>query len=278
MPAIGKYNSLEVIKTLDFGVYLDGKELGEILVPLRYVPEGTEIGDELDCFLYYDSEDRIIATTEKPAAQVDEFAFLQVVSASDIGAFLDWGLPKDLLVPFREQKEKMQEGRFYMVKILLDHKTNRIYASAKIDKYLDNEPPQYEYEQLVKLQIISKTDLGYKAIINNAHTGVLYYNEVFRPLKSGDRLKGYIKNIREDGKIDLMLNKPGYETIEDIAGFILYRLEKNNGVMEIGDNTDAEIIYNTLGISKKSFKKAVGLLYKQKKITIEPYRIKIVGN
>lgn len=270
---IGQYNTLTVIKTWDFGIYLNGLDKGDILMPIRYVPQGTEIGDELEAFIYFDSEDRIIATTEEPYAEVGDFAFLKAVADSAVGAFLDWGLPKDLLVPFREQKMKMEEGKSYIVHVLYDEQSNRIFGTAKVDRYLDKTEPEYELGEAVDLLIMAKTDLGFKAIINDAHIGVLYFNEVFRPLRTGDRMTGFIKNIREDKKIDLMLTKPGYSTIEEMATFIESKLKRNNGILPLGDKTDAEIIYESLGISKKNFKKACGLLYKQKKIKIEDLKI-----
>jgi uncharacterized protein len=203
---IGKYNTLRVIKEVDFGVYLDGEQEGEILMPVRYVPPHCQVGDYVDVFLYLDSEDRPIATTEKPFAQVGEFAMLRVKSVNKIGTFLDWGIMKDLLVPFREQKVTMIEGRSYLVYILVDDESKRIVASAKLNKYLDKTVPEYTVGQEVDLVIESETDLGYKAIINNLHWGILYENEVFEQLAKGLKVKGYVKKIRTDNKIDLSLH------------------------------------------------------------------------
>jgi uncharacterized protein len=273
---LGKYNTLKVLKELDFGIYLDGEEFGEILMPKRYVPENTNIDDSIEAFIYFDSEDRIIATTEKPLASVGDFANLKVKSVNNIGAFLDWGLPKDLLVPFREQKVKMEEGRSYIVYIYVDYTTKRIAASAKLDKHLDNLPPKYEPNQEVDLLIHSQTDIGFKAIINNLHWGVLYQNEVFTQLQKGQKIKGYIKKIRDDEKIDLMLQLPGFEKIDDVAEVIIEQLQRNKGVIYLSDKSPAEDIYQTFKTSKKTFKKALGALYKERKIKIEEDKISLI--
>ncbi len=277
MVEIGKYNVLKVVKDLDFGLYLDGDELGEILLPRRYVPLNCTVDDELEVFIYLDSEDRLIATTEMPDAIVGEFACMKAVEVSNIGAFMDWGLPKDLLVPFREQKVKIEKGKDYIVYVYLDDESKRIAGSSKIEKFLDNLPPDYEEGQEVNLLIASHTDLGYKAIINNTHSGILYDNEVFRKLKKGDRPKGYIKKIRSDDKIDLTLDKPGYEKVEGISKYLLDLLKKNDGYLDITDKSPAEEISHRLGISKKNFKKAIGALYKQRIIYLEDKGIGIVN-
>lgn len=268
MTEIGRTNRLKVVKKLDFGVYLDGQELGEILLPQRYVPEECEVDDYLEVFIYFDSEDRLIATTLKPYAQVDEFAYLNVVSVNAVGAFLDWGLMKDLLVPFREQQQNMQEGKSYIVHVYLDKESKRIVASAKIDKFLDNVPPDYSAGQEVDLLIAGETELGYNAIINHTHYGMLYRNEVFQPLAKGMRLKGFIKKVRDDDKIDLSLQKPGYDRIEPVSAMILKKLEENHGFLNLTDKSDPEYIHIKLNISKKAFKMAVGALYKARLISI----------
>ncbi len=277
MVQVGAINNLRVVKELNFGCYLDGGEHGEILIPRRYVPEDTMVDDFIDVFIYFDSEDRIIATTEEPKIKLGEIAMLQVVSVTSAGAFMDWGLPKDIFVPFKEQKQRMEVGKWYMVGLYIDYETNRLAASAKIDKFLDNTPPEYEVGQEVDLMIYNQTDLGYSAIVNNAHWGVLYENEVFRHLSRGKRLKGYIKKIREDDKIDLMLEKPGYGKVDDISKAILDKLEKSNGVLWLTDKSEPEEIYQLLGISKKVFKKAIGALYKAKLITLEENAIRLVA-
>jgi uncharacterized protein len=276
MTDIGKYNTLKIVKFTDFGVYLDGGELGEILLPRRYVPGDRRPGDRVDVFLYLDSEDRLIATTEKPLAVVGEFAQLKVNAVNNVGAFLDWGLPKDLLVPFREQRMPMVEGKRYFVFLYLDGETRRIVASAKIQKFIDSTPPAYKEGQEVDLLIVKRTELGYSAIINNAHWGVLYENEVFRELQPGERVKGYIRKIREDQKIDLRLHKPGYEKVEDLTDRILETLRGNGGFLDVTDRSTPEKIQALFGASKKSFKMAVGALYKKRLIALEEGGIRLI--
>lgn len=268
MVNIGKYNTLKVIKEVDFGVYLDGESEGEILMPIRYVPKNCQPGDLVDVFLYLDSEDRPIATTEKPYAQVGEFAMLRVKSVNKIGTFLDWGIMKDLLVPFREQKVTMIEGRSYLVYIYVDAESKRIVASAKLNKFLDKTVPEYEIGQEVDIVVESETDLGYKAIVNNQHWGILYENEVFEQLAKGLKLKGYIKKIRTDNKIDLSLQPLGYGKVDPITQMILDELKKAGGFIPVSDKSEAEEVYRVFGISKKTFKQAVGSLYKKRVITI----------
>lgn len=277
MIEIGNYNRLKVVKKVDFGLYLDGEEWGEILLPQRYAPIDAEPESELEVFLYFDSEDRIIATTEKPLAVVNEFACLQVVSVNSIGAFLDWGLMKDLLVPFREQLQTMEEGKSYIVYIYFDKDSRRIAASAKINKFLDNVPPAYETGEEVDLLIINETDLGFNAVVNNAHKGILYKNEVFKPLTKGLRLKGYIKNIREDDKIDLSILPLGYGKVDNISQAILDKLAVHHGFLPLTDKTDPEIIYEKLQISKKAFKMAVGNLYKARLIELDQKGIRLIS-
>jgi predicted RNA-binding protein (virulence factor B family) len=276
MTGIGEVNTLTVVKELDHGVYLDGEDLGEILLPRRYVPEDCKPGDSMEVFIYLDSEDLMIATTEKPYAMVGQFAFLKVVSVNSVGAFLDWGLPKDLLVPFREQKQKMEVGRSYVVFVYLDDKTNRIVASSRLDKFLDTHPGRFKQGQEVDLFICETTEIGYKAIINNTHWGMLYKNEVFRQLALGCRINGFIQKVRDDGKIDLCLQKPGYEKVDGISEKIIDILIKQGGSLPVTDKSSPEIIYELFGISKKTYKKAVGSLYKKRRIIIGPGGIKLV--
>lgn len=276
MAQIGKTNQLEVLKELDFGIYLDGGELGEILMPKRYVPEGTMLGDYIEAFIYLDSEDRLIATTEKPLAQVEEFALLEVVSVAPVGAFLNWGLPKDLFVPFREQRKPMEVGEKYLVYVYLDTNTKRIAASSKIESYLDNIPVDYDENEEVDLIIINQTDLGYNAIVDNCHIGILYKNEVFQELNAGDRVQGYIKKIRPDGKIDLRLDKVGYEKIGGLADLIISKLNQSNGFLPFTDKSSPEEIYRTFKVSKKNFKAAIGALYKQRLIALEQNGIRLL--
>ncbi|GET31231.1 GntR family transcriptional regulator [Prolixibacter bellariivorans] len=275
MNKLGTFQALEVMRLVDFGAYLDGQELGDILLPKRYMPEGCKPGDFLEVFIYLDSEDRIIATTEEPLATAGDFALLKVVSVNQIGAFLDWGLPKDLLVPFSEQKSKMEEGHWYIVYVYVDDESRRMVATTKLDKYLDNVPPEYHAGQEVQLMIHSKTDIGYKAIVNNMHWGMLYQNEVFRPLKSGEQLPGYIKQVREDEKLDVSLQKPGIESAMDLSDRILNMLKEQGGFLAVTDKSSPETIYSFFGESKKNYKRAVGMLYKKRIITIEPDGIRL---
>lgn len=274
MVELGRVNQLTVVKLVDFGLYLDGGEQGEILLPQNVVPENCQVGDVLEVFIYLDSEDRIIATTERPYAMVDEFAMLRCVDVTKIGAFLDWGLYKDLLVPFREQKMNMLVGRSYLVYVYIDHETERIVASAKLDKFLDNVPPEYEPGDEVDIIIADQTDIGYKAIIDNTFWGVIYENEIFEPLNKGEHMKAYIKKIREDDKIDLSLHRYGYRKVEDNLQRILDMLEENGGEIMISDKSSPEEIYDRFGISKKTFKQAIGSLYKQRLIEILPKSIR----
>lgn len=275
MVQIGKTNRLKVLRKVSIGLYLDGDTLGDLLVPNRYVPENISVGDELDVFVYLDSEDRLIATTEVPLAQVGDFALMKAVAVTKVGAFLDWGLSKDLLVPFSEQQQKMEMGKQYLVHVYLDDNTKRIVASAKIDKFLDNLPPEYEPGEQVQLMIASRTDLGFKAIVNGIHSGMLYNNQVFKSLKIGDKVTGYIQKVREDDKIDLLLEKPGYEKIDDISEIILDKLKQNKGFLPVTDKSDPDEIARIFGMSKKNFKKAVGGLYKKRMIDIQNDGIKL---
>ena len=279
MLQIGKPNTLKIVKEVDFGLYLDGgEEYGEILLPKRYVPEKFEIEDNLEVFIYRDSEDRIIATTETPIAMVGDFALMEVASVNDFGAFLEWGLQKELLVPFREQKNDMEKGKSYVVYVYLDDETKRIAASSKLNKFLDNIPVEYEPNQEVNLFIASKTDLGYNAIINGVHWGILYENEVFKPLERGQKIKAFIKKVREDEKIDLYLHKAGYDKVDALTNKILETLKDEGGFLEINDKTPSTIIYEVFGESKKTFKKALGTLYKKRLIDIEKRGIKLLKN
>jgi len=277
MAEIGKINTLSVVRETENGVYLDGENLGEILMPRKFVTDEVKASEQATVFIYSDSEDRLVATTENPLAMVGEFAFLTVIETNRIGAFLDWGLPKDLLVPMSEQKADMTEGKTYLVHVFLDEETNRIAASAKIDKFLDTVPPDYERGEKVDLLIAEETEIGNKAIVNNQHWGILYKNQVFRNLWPGEKLEGFINKIREDDKIDLLLEKPGYGKIDPISEKLLETLRENNGFLALNDKTSPDIIQALLGISKKNFKKAVGNLYKKKLIAFKSDGIKLIG-
>ena len=277
MLEIGKYANLEVIKEVDFGLYLDGGPYGEILLPTRYIPEATKVGDDLKVFIYTDSEDRIIATTLNPLATVGEIAFLKVKEVGEYGAFLEWGLPKDLFVPFREQHRPMEMGNSYLVKILLDDKSDRVIGSSRLQKFLKHTAEDLEEGQLVNIMLASKTDLGYKVVVNGEYWGMLYANEVFSKLSQGQRTKAYVKKVREDGKLDLSLQPQGYKKqIPDAAQQVLQKIKDHDGFLTITDKSPPEEIYKTFKMSKKAFKKAVGLLYKQRMIRIEDKGLRLV--
>jgi len=276
MAEIGKFNTLRIAKTVDFGVYLNGGDLGEILLPRRYVPAGAKVGDVLEVFLYFDSDDRLIATTEKPLARIGDFAHLEAVAVNAVGAFLNWGLPKDLFVPFSEQRPPMKAGKKYVVFIYLDRASRRIVASAKIDKHLSKESAPFKPGQEVDLLIYGKSELGYKAVVENSHGGILYNNEVFRTLQPGDIVKGHIRKVRDDGKIDLRLDKPGFGNVGDLGEKILAALKANDGFLDVTDKSPAELIASLFGTSKNAFKMAVGALYKKRLITIDDFGITLV--
>ena len=272
---LGKYNQLEVVKEVDFGVYLDGGDDGEILLPSRYVPEGCKPGDVLNVFIYLDNEERLIATTLQPKVQVGEFACLEVAWINEYGAFLDWGLMKDLFVPFREQKMKMQKGRSYVIHAHVDEESYRIMASAKVERYLSKEKPDYQPGQEVEIMIWQRTDLGYKAIVENQFSGLIYQGEIFQALEPGMKLTAYIRQVREDGKIDLTLQKDGQKKVEDFSEVLLQFIKDQGGHTSLNDKSAAEDIYDTFGVSKKTFKKAVGDLYKKRLIVLEEGGIRL---
>ena len=265
---LGKYNQLEVVKTVDFGVYLNGGDDGEILLPSRYVPEGCKPGDVLNVFIYLDNEERLIATTLQPYVQVGEFACLEVAWVNEYGAFLDWGLMKDLFVPFREQKMKMQKGHRYVVHAHVDEDSYRIMASAKVERYLSKEFPEYQPGEEVEVMVWQKTDLGYKVIVDNKFGGLVYQKEIFKPLEPGMHMQAFVRQVREDGKIDLTLQKDGLQKVDDFAEVLLQYIKDNDGHTSLNDKSPAEEIYETFGVSKKTFKKAVGDLYKKRLIVL----------
>jgi predicted RNA-binding protein (virulence factor B family) len=268
MAEIGRINKLTIKRKLDYGALLDGGEAGDILLPKKYVPENCQPGDEVEVFVYADREEHLRATIKKPYATVGQFAKLRVLANSSSGAYLDWGLQKDLLVPKREQHAQMEEGKSYVVFVFLNKKTGRITASSKLDRFLGLQSPKYEVGEEVDLFICEKTDLGYKVVVNNSHWGMVYKNEVFQKLHVGQQLKGYIKLIREDLKIDISLQQPGYQGVDNIARNILKTIKEQGGSIAVTDKNPPEDIYALLGISKKSFKKAIGALYKKRLITI----------
>ena len=266
---LGKFNQLEIVKQVDFGMYLDGGEEGEILLPTRYVPEGCKIGDMLNVFLYLDIDERLNATTLTPLVQVGEFACLEVAWVNEFGAFLNWGLMKDLFVPFREQKMKMQIGRKYVIHAHMDDESYRIVASAKVERYLLKDIPDYTPGEKVEILIWQKTDLGFKAIINNKYSGLLYENEIFTPIETGMKMIAFVKQVREDGKVDLMLQKTGFEKVDDFSKTLLDYIRAHDGSIKMNDKSPAEEIYAVFGVSKKTFKKGIGDLYKKRLITLQ---------
>lgn len=277
MAKIGERARLKSVREQPFGVFLDAGELGEVLLPRREVPFGFAIGDEFDVFLYHDSEDRPVATRKEPFVMPGEFAYLKVLQVTPVGAFLDWGLPKDLLLPFREQKEPMEVGRSYVVRVYVDEESGRIAASRRLARYLDKMPKYYVEGQEVDLLIYGKTELGYKAIVNGKHTGVLYANEVFRQLRAGEKTRGFIAHVREDDKLDLSLYAPGREKVKSLESRILEELEARGGSWNLCDDSPAEEIHRLLGVSKRAFKQATGALFRKKKIVIEDAGIRLSG-
>ena len=265
---LGKYNQLEVVKEVDFGVYLNGGDDGEILLPSRYVPEGCKPGDMLNVFIYLDNEERLIATTLQPKVQVGEFACLEVAWVNEYGAFLDWGLMKDLFVPFREQKQKMQKGYRYVVHAHVDEDSYRIMASAKVERYLSKEMPPYQPGEEVEVMVWQRTDLGYKVIVDNQFSGLVYQREIFKALEPGMKMSAYIRQVREDGKIDLTLQKDGLQKVGDFAEVLLQYIKDHDGYTPLNDKSAAEDIYDAFEVSKKTFKKAVGDLYKKRLIVL----------
>ena len=265
---IGQYQLLTAARHIPHGMVLQDAEGDDVLLPKKYVPEGLAPGDEIEVFVYTDSEDWPVATTQKPKAVLGQFAYLQVKEIAPFGAFLDWGLDKDLLAPFAEQSKKMERGKWYLVYLLIDEQTDRMIASSKLNKFLEAENIELEEGQEVGLLIGPQTDIGYNAIINHRYRGLLYKSDLFRPVQPGERCRGYVKTVRPDRKIDLSLRKPGYAHVEPNAEKILHLLEQNNGFLGLHDKSDPEEITARLQMSKKTFKKAIGALYKQKRIRI----------
>lgn len=269
MIEIGKYNDLRVNRFVDFGLYLIDDEANEVLLPKRYLTGEEQIDDMLHVFVYNDSENRPVATTETPYAVVGDFALMRVNQVNQVGAFLDWGLVnKELLVPFREQRVRMQAGRSYIVYVYIDDATKRIVASAKLNKFLDNKMPRFYHCQKVDVLVVQRTELGYKVIVDNLFWGLLYSNEIYGDINIGDRRTGFIKQVRDDGKIDVTLEKIEKVRVDDLGEVIENYLKKHGGEMTLNDKSDPKDIMDTFNCSKKDFKKALGLLYKQKKVTL----------
>jgi uncharacterized protein len=280
MATIGRRNTLKIVREAPPGLYLDGGELGEILLPKKYIPHDIKPKDLLNVFVYLDSEDRLVATTETPLAEVGEFAALKVVGVNrNVGAFLNWGLAKDLLLPFREQTKPPRIGQTIVVFILLDPTSRRIMASARLNRYLSQEPPDYQPGQSVNLLIVSKTPLGYTALVENAHRGLLYGDRTNAPLEIGQRIKGFVRIVRDGEKIDLTLDPPGaYKQVPSITAEIVNALEKNGGKLNVDDSTDPEEIRATFNVSKNTFKRALSSLYKKRRIRFTNPGIELIDN
>ena len=278
MAVIGRMNSLQVVKHTDFGLYLDGGADGEILLPKRYIPKDTpsEVEDWLNVFIYLDSEDKLIATTDKPKVQVGEFASLKVVDINRVGLFLDWGLPKDLLLPHSEEKRPLQIGDYCVVHVFVDKRSRRITATARLDRYLDKLPATYMSGEEVDLLVVEPTDMGFKAIINGKHWGLIHKNEVIGFMRGGIRQPGFIKEMRSDGKISLSLQPVGQQVTDGLGEQILQRLRDSGGVLELSDKSSPERISALFRVSKGNFKKAIGGLYKQGLISIPEERIELI--
>ena len=266
---IGNYNTLTIARTVDFGFYLIDNEGQEVLLPKRYVTDEMEIGQSVTVFVYNDSENRPVATTEKPFAVVGDFALMRVKAVNSVGTFLDWGLvAKDLLVPFREQRVRMVAGRSYIVHIYLDEESDRIVASAKLDRFLSSQKPRYYHRQKVEVLVVQRTELGYKVIINDSHWGIIYQNELYKEVNIGERHIGFIKQVRDDGKIDVTLSMIEKMRVDSLGDRILSHLKENGGSMSLNDKSSPEEIMSVFQCSKKDFKKALGLLYKQRQISL----------
>jgi len=272
---VGEYNELEVVKQLDFGIYLKDGDT-EILMPTKWVPKDTKIGDKLSVFIFRDSDDRLIATTVEPYATAETFAFLEAKQVNQVGAFLDWGMDKDLLVPFREQAQRMVAGKSYVVFVYVDEETNRLTASTKLNRFIQNDNIELRDNDIVDLLIYSETDLGFNAIINNRYSGLIYKNEIYEAIRVGDKIKGYVKHVREDNKIDLSLQKSGFELVDDVKWRILNMMKQNEGFLALSDNSSPEEIKAKLQISKKAFKKAIGALYRERLVKITEKGIELL--
>ena len=275
MSYLGTTQTLFVKEVSNEGAYLDGHDLGEVFLPKHEIKDELEAGDSISVFIFLDNANLPTATVKKPHAQVGEYALLRVKEINSIGAFLDWGLEKDVLAPFNEQKPRMQEGHSYLVRLYLDNASQRICASSNFNKFLSKDEPTYATMEEVDLIVAGKTDLGYKVLVNEAHIGVVYYNTVFKKLFVGQRLKGFIQKVREDGKIDVLLEKPGMGKVNDLGEKILDKLKAEGGILHLGDKSDPEAIRKTFSTSKANYKKAIGGLFKQGLIDIEATSIRL---
>jgi len=277
MIKIGEFANLEIVKEVDFGLYLDGGPFGEILLPNNTVPANAKVGEDIEVFIYLDSEDRIIATTMKPKLTVGDFAVLEVKAVGEYGAFLDWGLVKDLFVPFREMKEKMQIGKSYLVRAYIDGTSDRIAASSNLNRFVKRESEELEKGEEVNIIIAEETDLGFKVVVNKKYWGLVFRNEVFQKLEIGEKLNAFVKQVREDKRLDISLKKQGYQKqIPDDVAVVLNKLEAQNGFISITDKSSPAEIKSHFNMSKKAFKRAVGSLYKERKITLEKEGIRLI--
>ncbi len=275
MAQVGQVNRLKIIKTVEFGLYVDAGSLGEVLLPARYVPDMVEEGQNIEVFIYLDSQDRLVATTDKPLASVGEVAYLRVNQVNRTGAFMDWGMPKDLMVPFAEQRVPMEEGRSYCVFLYIDN-TGRVAASSKLSQYLHEKNGDFKSGQEVGLQVVSRSDLGYTAVINGTHLGLIHNSDILYPLRMGQKLKGYIKGIRPDHKINLRIQRHGAAARDELGQRILAFLTENNGESDLTDKSSPEAIFRVYRTSKANYKKTLGRLYKAQKITLSAEKITLV--
>lgn len=272
----GQFNTLKVLEVVEYGVYLDGGEdEGKILLPRNEVPADTQVGDKLDVFILFDAHDDMIATTKKPAGVVGEFVNLKVVSVNSVGAFADWGLNKDILIPFSEQRRRLEEGDTVLVRIYIDRASGRIVASTKFNRFLDKTPARYKKGEQVNMMVGERSDLGFKVIIENAHWGMLFSSDVFGKLFIGKRLKGYVKSIRSDGKIDISLQAPGRAKVDNLADKVMTLLEKKGGYLPLSDKSSPEAIFDVFRTSKATYKQTIGALYKQGRIVIDKDGIRL---
>jgi len=276
MASLGQFNQLTILEKSDKGLVLDGQAFGQLFLPNKQVPSLQDEQSTVNVFLYRDATEQVTATTTKPLVQAEQFAYLSVKETNKLGAFLDWGLPKDLLVPFNLQYRKMEQGKSYLVYVFVDESSGRLVASSKLDKFLDIWPADYQPWQTVNIVIGGKTDLGFKAIIDHKHWGLLYQNEIFKPLRVGQKLTAFIKNVREDGRIDLSLSRAGKEKVVDFNTKLLRYLEQHDGYCHLHDKSAPAEISKTFGVSKKTYKAAVGNLLKQGKITLSESGIHLV--
>lgn len=267
---LGEINTLYIVRETEQGIYLEDEENNEVLLPNRYIPESYKIWDKIDVFVYLDNEERLVAVTDKPYIKKGDFALLRCNAVTELGAFLDWGMLKELFCPFKEQAFKMKKGGWYLVYCYLDEKSNRLAASSKTNRFLDNKVLTVEQLEEVDLIVSHPSEMGMNVIVNKKHTGLIFNDDIFKDISIGDRLKGFVKKIRPGNKLDIVLGQIGYRNIEPNAEVIMKELEDNSGYLNLTDKSDPEDIKRTLQMSKKNFKKAVGSLYKQKLIEIKP--------